>query len=240
MSSVSCWGTTPIRALIRGPSSTGSMPSTVSVPSVTGETQPIIRIVEVLPAPFGPRKPNDSPGATSKSIASTAVNSPNRLVRPRAWMREGWAGAGGAGHGTANRTGPGRRTLGGGRGRRRQAHARVERRDRLAPGEVGPAVVDRQLRRSEDRRVERPEVAGAGASRSGGTRNASAKPSAVSAGSSSRAAMIASRSCERVLAAYSGQSRTCGGSWRPASGGRPAGGRGRGRRSRRGRRGRRA
>ena len=54
----------------------------------SGETQPIIRIVEVLPAPLGPRKPNDSPGATSKSMASTAVNSPNRLVRPRAWMSE--------------------------------------------------------------------------------------------------------------------------------------------------------
>ena len=37
------------------------MPITVSVPFVIGETQPIIRIVEVLPAPFGPRKPNDSP-----------------------------------------------------------------------------------------------------------------------------------------------------------------------------------
>ena len=55
-------------------------------PSVTGETQPIIRIVEVLPAPFGPRKPNASPRATSKSIASTAVNSPNRFVKPRAWI----------------------------------------------------------------------------------------------------------------------------------------------------------
>ena len=33
-----------------------------SVPSLTGETQPIIRIVEVLPAPFGPRKPNDLAG----------------------------------------------------------------------------------------------------------------------------------------------------------------------------------
>ncbi len=52
-----------------------------------GETQPIIRIVEVLPAPLGPRNPNDSPGATSKSIASTATNSPNFLVRPRARIR---------------------------------------------------------------------------------------------------------------------------------------------------------
>src|SRR5262245_5102394 len=57
-----------------------------NVPPDIGETQPIIRIVEVLPAPLGPRKPNDSPRATSKSMASTAVNSPNRLVSPRAWM----------------------------------------------------------------------------------------------------------------------------------------------------------
>ena len=28
---------------------------------MTGETQPIIRIVEDLPAPFGPRNPNASP-----------------------------------------------------------------------------------------------------------------------------------------------------------------------------------
>ena len=71
------------------------------MPSLTGETQPIIRIVEVLPAPFGPRKPNDSPGATSKSIASTAVNAPKRFVRPRAWISEGWAGSGMGAHGTA-------------------------------------------------------------------------------------------------------------------------------------------
>ena len=75
-----------------------------------GETQPIIRIVEVLPAPFGPRKPNDSPGATSKSMASTAVKSPNVLVSPRAWMSEvestdsGVSGMGG--HGTARRDVP--------------------------------------------------------------------------------------------------------------------------------------
>ena len=35
---------------------------TLSSPSVTGEEQAIIRIVDVLPAPFGPRKPNASPG----------------------------------------------------------------------------------------------------------------------------------------------------------------------------------
>jgi hypothetical protein len=50
----------------------------------TGETQAIMRIVEVLPAPFGPRKPNASPWATSKSIASTATRSPKRFPRARA------------------------------------------------------------------------------------------------------------------------------------------------------------
>ena len=64
------------------------MPSTWSVPLVTGETQAIIRIALVFPAPFGPRKPKDSPGATSKSMASTAVRPPKRFVSARAWIRE--------------------------------------------------------------------------------------------------------------------------------------------------------
>ena len=66
-----------------GPSCAGSMPSTRSSPSVTGDTHPIIRIVDVLPAPFGPRNPNASPGSTAKSMPSTATNDPNRLVRRR-------------------------------------------------------------------------------------------------------------------------------------------------------------
>ena len=45
-----------------------------------------MRIVDDLPAPFGPRKPNASPGATSKSISSTATKSPNRLVSALAEM----------------------------------------------------------------------------------------------------------------------------------------------------------
>ncbi len=45
-----------------------------------------MRMVEVLPAPLGPRKPNDSPAATSKSMPSTAVKLPKRLVSARAWM----------------------------------------------------------------------------------------------------------------------------------------------------------
>ena len=49
------------------------MPITVSSPSLIGELHAIIRIVLVLPAPFGPRKPNALPGRTSKSTPSTAV-----------------------------------------------------------------------------------------------------------------------------------------------------------------------
>src|SRR5271167_3448471 len=38
-------------------------------------------IVVVLPAPLGPRKPNTSPVATSKSTPRTACTSPNVLTR---------------------------------------------------------------------------------------------------------------------------------------------------------------
>src|SRR4051812_39032035 len=86
VSSVSACGTTPRRARMSGPSSTGSRPRMRSVPPVGGETQPIMRIVELLPAPFGPRKPNASPRWTSKSTPSTAVSSPKSLRRPRAWI----------------------------------------------------------------------------------------------------------------------------------------------------------
>src|SRR5215475_8317788 len=55
-----------------------------SSPALGGDTQPIIRMVDDLPAPFGPRKPNASPRCRSKSIPSTAVKPPNRLTRPRA------------------------------------------------------------------------------------------------------------------------------------------------------------
>ena len=88
MSSVSSCGTTPSRPRISTPSFAGSSPKTRSVPSVTGETQPIIRIVDVFPAPFGPRKPNASPRRRSKSIPSTALSSPNVLTSPRAWISE--------------------------------------------------------------------------------------------------------------------------------------------------------
>src|SRR3954453_16737805 len=84
MSSVSCWGTTPRRARMSAPFCSGSSPRIVNDPPAGGETQPTIRIVDVLPAPLGPRKPNASPFCTSKSIPSTATRSPNRFISPRA------------------------------------------------------------------------------------------------------------------------------------------------------------
>src|ERR687888_322758 len=83
-SSVSCCGTTPRRARIAAPSFRGSRPRMLSVPPDGGETQPTMRIVDVLPAPFGPRKPNASPFCTSKSMPSTATRAPKRLTSPRA------------------------------------------------------------------------------------------------------------------------------------------------------------
>src|SRR5688572_20584727 len=82
VSRLSSWGTTPRRLLISGPSVAGSRPSTRRCPSDTGETAPTMRMVEVLPAPLGPRNPNASPRATLKSMPSTATRSPKRLVTP--------------------------------------------------------------------------------------------------------------------------------------------------------------
>ena len=42
----------------------------------------IIRMVDVLPAPLGPRNPNDSPLRMVKSTPSTATKSPNRFTSP--------------------------------------------------------------------------------------------------------------------------------------------------------------
>ena len=51
---------------------TTSCPATVAVPPVGLTSVQSMLIVVVLPAPFGPRKPNTSPGATSKSTPLTA------------------------------------------------------------------------------------------------------------------------------------------------------------------------
>ena len=60
------------------------MPRIRSSPPLTGETAAIIRIVEDLPAPLGPRKPNASPRRTSTSMPLTASKSPKDLRSPRA------------------------------------------------------------------------------------------------------------------------------------------------------------
>src|SRR5215469_2604797 len=59
-----------------------SKPATEAVPAVGGRKQVRTRIVVVLPAPFGPRKPTIWPFSTSKEILSTATVRAYRLVRP--------------------------------------------------------------------------------------------------------------------------------------------------------------
>src|SRR5262245_49804002 len=59
-----------------GPSCAGSIPRIDSSPPLVGETAAIIRIVEDLPAPLGPRKPNASPRWTSMSMPLTASTTP--------------------------------------------------------------------------------------------------------------------------------------------------------------------
>src|SRR5579875_231565 len=57
-----------------------SCPATLAVPEVGSARVHRILIVVDLPAPFGPRKPNVSPPATSKSMPRTASTSPYLFV----------------------------------------------------------------------------------------------------------------------------------------------------------------
>src|SRR2546429_4406767 len=61
-------------------SATTSWPATLAAPEVGSARVHRILIVVDLPAPFGPRKPNVSPAATSKSMPRTASTSPYFLV----------------------------------------------------------------------------------------------------------------------------------------------------------------
>ena len=62
-------------------SSPGQRPRTAQLPDV-GDRKPIsVRIVVVFPAPFGPRKPSTSPGATLRLNPETAASEPYRFVR---------------------------------------------------------------------------------------------------------------------------------------------------------------
>ena len=60
----------------------GSIPSTRKVPPLKGLMHEIILMVDVFPAPLGPRNPKDSPLAMLKSTWSTATKSPKRFTRP--------------------------------------------------------------------------------------------------------------------------------------------------------------
>src|SRR5919199_6169490 len=76
----------PTRRLTSRGSWPTSKPATSADPLV-GRTRPVsMRMVVVLPAPFGPRKPNTWPAATSSVTSRTATNLPKRLVSPLAWM----------------------------------------------------------------------------------------------------------------------------------------------------------
>src|SRR6185295_6504680 len=65
----------PIRDFTQRGCSVTGIPSTSSRPEVGGSAHEIIRIVVVLPAPFGPRKPKHVSAGTSKLIERTASRS---------------------------------------------------------------------------------------------------------------------------------------------------------------------
>src|ERR1700754_2664967 len=81
VSRLSACSTTPSFDRISGPESFGSRPRIDRVPLVRGDTAPPMRMVVDLPAPLGPSSPNDSPGATSNEMPSTAAVSPYFLTR---------------------------------------------------------------------------------------------------------------------------------------------------------------
>src|SRR2546423_7510017 len=59
-----------------------SCPATSARPALGRTSVHSMLIVVALPAPLGPRKPNVSPGWTSKSMPRTASTSSKRLTRP--------------------------------------------------------------------------------------------------------------------------------------------------------------
>src|SRR6516162_11421355 len=66
-------GRYPMRFFTSSGRSSTSKPATVAVPEEGGRKQVSMRMVVVLPAPFGPRKPTICPLATWNEIWSTAV-----------------------------------------------------------------------------------------------------------------------------------------------------------------------
>jgi hypothetical protein len=57
------------------------MPLTVTEPLVGSDRPATMRMVVVLPAPFGPRNPKIAPAAAVRLSPSTAVKSPYLFVR---------------------------------------------------------------------------------------------------------------------------------------------------------------
>src|ERR1700722_3761522 len=75
-------GTTPIWRLTSTGLALRSIPR-ISIRPELGASRPVsILIVVDLPAPLGPRKPKNCPGATRRSMPSTARSSPKRRVKP--------------------------------------------------------------------------------------------------------------------------------------------------------------
>src|SRR5580658_8178610 len=62
-----------------------SSPATRAVPPVGRSSVSRMRMVVVLPAPFGPSRPKISPRPTSKLAPSSALVVPKSLVRPTTW-----------------------------------------------------------------------------------------------------------------------------------------------------------
>src|SRR5450631_4292244 len=60
-----------------------SKPATAAKPDVAGSKVVSTLIVVLLPAPLGPRRPKISPGATDRSMLSTATTVLKVRVRPR-------------------------------------------------------------------------------------------------------------------------------------------------------------
>ena len=73
----------PIRRRTWSASLTTSNPLTAAVPEVGMRSVVSILVVVVLPAPFGPRSPNNSPSWISKETSSTAtISLAVRLITP--------------------------------------------------------------------------------------------------------------------------------------------------------------
>src|SRR5439155_4604803 len=83
ISSVVSWNTRPIRRRTSDGATTTSNPPTDAVPPVGRASVQSTEIVVVLPAPFGPRKPNVSPSSTVKPMPRTASISSYRFERSR-------------------------------------------------------------------------------------------------------------------------------------------------------------